>query len=114
MVHSLVHWLVRRPGRIFPHRQLFRVVLSTREPAPDSALRSTRRNDKCTRGHGDSATSLSPVCAAFLRFRQLQRYRRQDDRREVGHLRDHGADPQADGAGASVEDSRSTRLDEDH
>lgn len=115
VVDSLVHRLVWRPGGVLPHRQLLRVVLSTGWSTSGSALRSTRRDDQHDRGHGDPAAALSPVRPAFLRLRQLRRDRRQDVRREAGHLRDLGAGPQAGGAGASVEDLGKARpLDEDH
>lgn len=115
MVDSLVHRLVRRSSGVFPHRQLFRMVLSAERSTSNSALRATCGGDKHIRSHGDSAAALSPVRAAFLRFRQLQRDRRQDDRREARHLRNLSADPQADDAGTSVENLEKTRpLDEDH
>lgn len=88
------------------------MVLPARTPAVRDVVRATRRNDKYTRCHGDPATALSPVCAAFVRFRQLQRHHRQDNRREIGHLRDLDADSQANTADVSIEDPRNPRLDE--
>jgi len=102
VVDSMVYRLVWRLGGVFSHRQLFRVVLPTRRSTSDSALCATCWDVKYNRSYGDPAAALSSIRPTFLRFRQLQRNRRQDVRREVGHLCDFSADPQADGAGASV------------
>lgn len=115
MVDSLVHRIVRRLGGVLPHRQLLRMVLSTGRSTSGSALCTTCRDNEHNRSYGDPAAALSLVRPAFLRFRQLRRHRRQDVRREIGHLCDLGADPQAGGAGASVGGLEKDRpLDEDH
>lgn len=104
VVDSLVHRLVWRLGGVLPHRQLLRMVLSTRRSISDGTLCATCRDNKHNRSYRDPATALSLVRPTFLRFRQLWRDRWQDVRRETRHLRDLRADPQADGASASIGD----------
>lgn len=104
LVDSLVHRFVRRPGSVFPHRQLLRVVLPTGRKTPRNAVHAAHRSDKFTGSRGDPAAALSPVRAAALRLRQLRRHRGQNVRREARHLRDLGAGSTTCDAGAGVED----------
>lgn len=93
VVDSLVHRIVWWSGGIFPHRKLFRMVLSSRGPTRlGSYIHSAKRGhvrpkSKC---HRNTTSAVPLVRTAFVRLGEL---RGQAEPGKARYLRDPDADP---------------------
>lgn len=91
MVDRLVHRFIRWPRRLFPHRQLFGMVLPSWWKVTIGSLFSTERGDQRAGGDRNTTPALSLVRATLVRFCELWRDNGQDFRGEGGHICDIGA-----------------------